>query len=266
MYFLRELPDIKTHLDLFYKYKRTDEHLGLADIKRQDISFVDTSTLEHEIKSFFNEGRLMKEDQFEWGRLRTPTENYIKCVYLAHDYTKNNGFDNPVGAHYNPRIEKFQIHPGRDRGKILDLMNADTIECVAFNTGGHPLEFKKRFDTAEQLREHFINQPLFFSVTADHGSIIPHTFIDWMTEDMTVIDELVPKRMKQTFAHLKEFWNSHRVTHNFERFTNRPIAWHQGDRPIHIKAYSYKGMLKGWVLAPYIKEPYQDKDVRIQTF
>ena len=30
MYFLRELPDVKTHLELFYKYKRSDEHLGNA--------------------------------------------------------------------------------------------------------------------------------------------------------------------------------------------------------------------------------------------
>ena len=70
--------------------------------------------------------------------------------------------------------------------------------------------------------------------------------------------------MKQTFAHLKEFWNSHKVTHNFEQFTNKPIVWHQGDKPIHMEAYTHRGMLKGWVLAPFLLEPYQDKDVKIQ--
>ena len=53
---LTELPNPETHLQLFYKYKRKNEILGLAEISRTQIAF-NTDVLEEEIESYFTISR-----------------------------------------------------------------------------------------------------------------------------------------------------------------------------------------------------------------
>ena len=270
MYFLRELPDSQTHLSLFYKYKRPEQRFGIATIDREQILF-NTKPLHEQTKKFFYEAMKMESEKFDWGRLRHPAEHYIKCVYLAKDYLENNGFANPLGAHWDPRHSRYFIHPGQDRAKVLDILNAQQIRCIAFDSGNTKLEFEKLFDTQEQFERYFQNQKILFSVTADHGCLIPHVFVNWMSQDMKKLTaeqvpthEHVPTRMIDTFNQLKVFWNLHRVEHNFDLFQTNAIQWSKGHSTIHMSAKNTRGILKGWVLSPIINKNYKDEDVEIK--
>lgn len=282
MYFLRELPNPDKHLDLFYEFKRKNESLGLAKIATNDIDS-EYANMENEIQAFFRNAIKGLPFNYRWGHADHQAESYIKTTYLAQDYLRDHKFHNPMCAHWNTRQNKFNVHPGRDRAKVLELFNVKESTCIVFNTNGHKVNFIETFDTKEELIKFFekshggkiiSNQEMktlekdskqstqesrswYMWVVADHSALIPHIYID---------SHRTYTKASNTYKLLQQFWNDHRVTHNFERFTNDPIIWNKGSKPLYMKAYTHRGMLKGWVLAPFLMHSYQDKDVRIQIF
>jgi len=258
----RELPHPDQHLELFYQYKRPDEHLGLATIDRQQINFP-TAGLQVEIPDYFRQGIQLKDHQYDWGRLRHLAESYIKCVYLTRDYlAHSHRFRNPVCAHWDPTIKRYQIHPGRDRAKVMDLFGADQFQVLLFNTGGHPQQFDQVFDTAASLKEHFAptNTQWHLSCTAEHGSLIPNVFLDWFRGQYNQVDpEQVPLQMQHTHHLLQKFWHQHQVHSN-----GQLVQWHSAGRGIRFQVHNPRGEYKAWILAPIITADYQDSDVAIQ--
>ena len=280
MYFLRELPHPDKHLDLFYEFKRKNEYLGLAKIATKDIDS-EYANMEGEIQAFFRSAIKGLPLNYRWGHAEHQAESYIKTTYLAQDYLRDHKFHNPMCAHWNTRQSKFNVHPGRDRAKVLELFKVKETTCIVFNTNGRKVDFIETFDTKEELIKYLDksqggkiisdkemkklekdsteatqeSRSWYLWVVADHSALIPHIYMD---------SHRTFTKASNTYKLLQQFWNDHRVTHNFERFTNDPIIWNEGNRPIHMKAYTHRGMLKGWVLAPFLLEPYQDKDVKIQ--
>lgn len=100
-------------------------------------------------------------------------ENFIKYVWLLHEFTNNEGFTNAVSCHYNPRAGKIVIHPGGVRSLVIGLFGGEMVDSVFFNTGGffqpfmddmEPIDIEEMF--APGTGWHCVGIP-------DHGSVIP---------------------------------------------------------------------------------------------
>lgn len=182
------LPDVNNHKTKFFKDKHSNEDLGIAEIPLSTIDFVpNNDTFLIFISAYLSKGINLKvtKDTF----LNYSSSKYVKYQYLIENYTKavwltgiflNEGFKNLMGAHWNPKINKWQIHPGGTRQTVLRMFTKkDHAEFLAFNTGGVKTQFKNVFKSYKSLTDYFTDkQDIFLCLTADHGSLIPHVHFD----------------------------------------------------------------------------------------
>lgn len=100
-------------------------------------------------------------------------EFFAKLVWLTHDYLTNGGFDNPIGVHYNPRLECNVIHPGGSRNQIINLFGGQDVDVLYFNTGGHQPPWLENMEIVDV--EDLVKQRGWAAgAVADHGTLIPH--------------------------------------------------------------------------------------------
>jgi hypothetical protein len=102
-------------------------------------------------------------------------ENWVKFVWLTAEYLTK-GFRNPVGAHYNPRLDKNVIHPGGCRQHVLDLFHKGSISAIYFNTGGVKPIWLHKLEKVSITS--LLDQGWDFNLVADHSSLIPHLLKD----------------------------------------------------------------------------------------
>lgn len=211
----KPLPHTQEHSDLFFKFKHKNENLGLVDFKKNDLQLW---RLDNDSKlGFFQKGLFL---EFDWSRkgswLSDPNEyrqyqinieNYTKLVWLTHDYIINQRFKNPVCVHYNPYIEKWIVHPGGSRKKILHYFGDESIEVLAFNNCEQELSFKKVFNSLDEIKNHFKKDDVRLVCVPDYGSLIPHVHFDQITID---------KNIENYFLYLKEFFRTTKIIANFD--------------------------------------------------
>lgn len=186
-----------------------NEHLWLGDIHRDNLVF-----------DSHHESINIASTYFQHEHYKTPAdsitdydcgnqqglERFAKLVWLLREYLDNQGFTNPVGAHYNPRLDVNVIHPGGSRNQILNLFGPDYVKAYYFNTRGYHPDWLNNlskvdlslFEETNKLKNNF---SLGFNVVPDHGTIIPHVIGD---------TELIPKGIKQAQGLLH-----HTLTGNF---------------------------------------------------
>lgn len=210
----KTLPEKETHNELFFKYKHSNEDLGIASIDMSKLNFYpDDHTFLGHIKKYFTEGidfnyTKFKNDLYtnpkEYAKYQQCLENYTKAVWLTKIFLSN-GFKNLLGAHWNPQISKWDIHPGGTRQTVLRLFSKeDKIDFLAFNTGGAKTNFKRTFNNYNQLRSSFKNaEDIYMCVTADHGSLIPHVHFDQRSLREASMDYIVTAKNFYKTTHVK---------------------------------------------------------------
>lgn len=253
----KTLPMPKEHWNLFYKFKHHQEHLGLLDISKKDIKF-DTLQLLKDIKRFFETGVHHYPEYFKeqsWTSWAINAESYVKCVWLTRDYLRDGKLQNPIGAHWSPELKKWEIHPGGSRNKVLDLFGPNEIECLAFNTSGIDVKWKRIFNNKTDLHEFYLDKEIIMMLTAQHGSLIPHVHFE-QTAMHTSTENI--------FFEVKKFWMNTSLNHNFDTITKEYVDWNTGENTVFAYAKNLRGVLKAYLLAPYLRSTYTDKDVKIE--
>ena len=202
-------------------------------------------------------------------------EFYPKVVWLAHDYLNNNyQFENPIGAIYNPRYKKFDIHPGVIRNHILKVFPppSKTVKSTIFNLDSTlPPEVKiiKEFESAEEVISYFSPTRVRTLFTADRGCLVPHMHFNQplQGEFMSGMNYYIGKFSEYVSEYLKYFY--------FE-FEKIPLNYSPNTSKFPVKIISKKGLnnLDNWsktifyvkavTLAPLV-DNYEDEDMIIST-
>jgi len=255
---LSALPHNDTHNELFWKYKLPCEYLGVSVIKSNYLFFDTVDSIELDVKNFFKKGINTTVD---WGNLHHGNfscqyqkyiENYTKLVWLSKDYIINEGFNNPIGIHWNPDIQKWNIHPGGSRQKVLDLFGPNKIKCITFNTQGKKTKFKKIFNSKAEV-EKFYNSTVFITVCADHGSLIPHVHFS---------QETLINNVQDSFEHIQSFFANTKINANFnlEDYNVTPAVDYKKEITVHAD----KGNeLKALILLPSF-DSYNKGGIKIE--
>jgi len=214
---IKHLPNSDSHERLFFNYKHQNECLGLATVNKDMLSYDTVGNIKNEIKEFLTTGLFtsinwdnISVDNFEQykNEYKVPIENYCKLVWLTKDYITNQSFKNPLGVHWDTRENKWVIHPGGSRQKVIDLFHTGPLEILAFNTGGIELNFDRVFLNYTELKNYFKQYEMYLCVVADQGSLIPHVHFN---KNDTIINEV-----HRYYLKLKKFFAKTNLVANFD--------------------------------------------------
>jgi len=157
---------------IFNLCKQPAEFLYRGLIPKEELSFSTDETCYVDMCKYFSIMTTVTTDLAD-RTFNKDFETFVKICWLTDVYLSE-GFENPLGVHYNPRIGVNVIHPGGARQKVYSLFHTGSIDCLYFNTGGVQFEWMESLNKVsfEDFKHHFV------ALTADHGSIIPHVHFD----------------------------------------------------------------------------------------
>lgn len=214
---LTVLPHMSTHEQLFFNYKQENEFLGIIRILKDDINFGTVRTLLPSMQSFFQYGIDIKFNKplyympsihNEYVEYQTKLEDYIKAVWLTKDFINNGSFKNPIGVHWNPNENKWDIHPGGSRQRVLYFFDkSNELTVLGFNTNSKPTKFIQKFDSVEQVKQFFKTKDITLMCIANYGSIIPHVHFD----QINMINSIV-----KHIHYIQNFYKTTRILTNFD--------------------------------------------------
>lgn len=167
--------------NMLFKYKHPNENLGIVHLKKKDF-YYSAPYLYDSIRTFLNEGRTLEYSKIldyyhnnDVKKYQIKSETFSKLHWLLRDFLRQEKFDNPIGALWNPDHSKFNIHPGATRHIIIEnFYTLPTVETLCFNTGGKKVKFDTIFNSYSEIQEYFKGRELAIGLSADKGSLIPH--------------------------------------------------------------------------------------------
>lgn len=212
---LKTLPVDSTEAwELFFKYKHRNENLGIAYLKPEELHF-DGLFFYDSIRTYLNEGiNLPYKDLYKYYKendifnYQMKGEMFTKLHWLLSDYIDKGSFDNPVGALWNPDLQKFNIHPGGTRQIILENFNTyEKIKTLCFTTNGKEVDFDIIFNSLDELQNYFPDRSITMGLSAAKGSLIPHVHFNENKNVGTV---------EKYHLKLKKFFDTHTLHANFD--------------------------------------------------
>jgi len=241
-------------IELFYKIKKESENIYKGTISN-NILF--QSDFKRDIVNYFKGQKFLKS--LDITKSYHPSDyQFPKCCWLA-DSILENGFDNPLSIHYNPRIKQNVVHPGQSRQYMCQLFQKEKIDCLYFNTGGVKFSWMKDFVPVVKEELLKINFHLF-SLTADHGSMIPHIYFGDQKDTYRKVFEyhdLVKSRLSDT-----------RFRINSNILINPLSPWTTSDTNAHIEIYikdvnNDNDVVKACILS-VLGKPYRSDTLEIK--
>jgi len=182
----------------FAKGKMEKENLGLVDFRKNELYFEEATQDFYgtHMLPYFHELLAKGPDISMQEFLKY--ERFPKTVWLAREFLMNNGFKNPMGVHWEPRLDYqgpednwpevrdkglWRIHPGGSRQTVYYYFAPDEykIPTICFNTHGKPppREWKKVFTHRRELQEFYNgHENYFMELVPDRGTFIPHILTD----------------------------------------------------------------------------------------
>jgi hypothetical protein len=214
---LQTLPNQHSHEELFFSKKQLGEDLGLTTVSINELNFDTIDGLPHSIKTFFEQGIHKKckgvmsyslKRHKKYREYQQTLEDYSKAVWLTKDFISLDSFRNPIGVHWNPRINKWNIHPGGTRQRVIYHFEKNKeINVLGFNTNAKPIKFSRKFFSVEEIQEYFNASDVALVCTSDYGSIIPHIHFDY---NKTYTD------IFSSIKHLQDFYKTTKLITNFD--------------------------------------------------
>lgn len=180
------LPNNDIDLDRFFAATiPRGEYLGIAKLSNDEIALPSTYHGLHYIRNFFNWGVYqppaikcdISVDEYstpEVQQWQHGIETYCKYAWLAKEYLENSGFNDLLGAHWNPSEGKYIIHPGGSRQVIHKLFGPAEATFLLFNTTGVHVDWIKRYTSKEQFFEDYDKDTTYAVFCNEHGTLIPH--------------------------------------------------------------------------------------------
>jgi len=183
-------------VDTFNKFKKSNEFLYRGTISKEDLEFSSAREIYEDIEKYFN---TEFEKEYHPIPYSLTFKTFVKMCWLTDMYFSE-GIRNPLGVHYNPRLGKNIIHPGRARQAVYSLFHEGPIEVVYFNTGEiqYPwLESMKKIEISDYLQT-----GCHIALVPDHGSIIPHIHYEQhlLTDNVMAYHTRIRNRFNNNFS------------------------------------------------------------------
>ena len=176
-----EIPKHYISYKLFYDLKASKENLGIANIHKDELLFRETKQLFKKLRTFFQTNiKVPPEEAFKSPEFDGSLKVIPKIVGLLEEYIENkNSFNIPLTVHWNPYFKKWDIHPGLGRQVVVDLFETKkNLDCIAFNTNGINVNFKKIFYSYKELEDYYKNFKVQIYISPNYGTFIPHVHVD----------------------------------------------------------------------------------------
>jgi hypothetical protein len=261
------------HSNFFFKYKRSNETLGITTLKREELFDEENeyNKVEFFITSFFNYG--INFDEMNYKYHLEPTKNpylykiagYPVTCSLTKKYLDNNkNFDSPLSCKWHPTNNQWIIHPGRTRCRVLQYFLEDDIDAYVFNTQGlTDPPFIHIFNNKKEITEyvsHKINRPatIYLYCSAYYGSLLPDIYLD---QDPGIITD--------DFVHVSSFFRRTKINANFdlgmfEYQENNILKSPQSEVDVYVNHNDYDSIIRAMMLLPYHSN-YESNDISIKT-
>lgn len=214
---LNTLPNLHRHEELFFNKKRPGEDLGLTTVPVNELNFDTIDGLPQSIKTFFKRGihkkckRVMSyslKKYKEYSDYQQTLEDYSKAVWLTKDFISLGSFKNPIGVHWNPNINKWNIHPGGTRQRVIYHFEKNKeIAVLGFNTKEKSIKFSQKFLSVKEMQDYFNTSEIQIVCTKDYDSIIPHVHFD---QDKMKTD------IFSSIKYIQDFYKTNKIVANFD--------------------------------------------------
>ena len=184
---------VEEKINFFYKYKRRTENLYLGNIDKYNLLLKPSDSLLWSIKPYFEKKQFLDPNIVTDFNKRL----FPKVCWLTDTFFKN-GFNYPVGVHYNPRLEQNVMHPGAIRNHVIKLFqDTPDVNCLYFNSGGTNFDFMSNLRIVEQDELLSFKDDIQIELVADHASIIPHINLDYksVTPNIVLWQEFIYRRL-----------------------------------------------------------------------
>lgn len=172
-------------IELCVRHWHDGEGLYQGFVEKRHISFDNSFAIIDNIESYFSN----KKYEIDIDSLNdedNELESFAKLVWLTSEYLSV-GFREPLGIHYNPRLDINAIHSGGIRNQVLRLFHEGKVECLYFNTGGVQFQWMECM-TPVDILDYASKIDVDVAVVADHGSLIPHIRTRNITERESVAE------------------------------------------------------------------------------
>ena len=173
--------------DEFFNIISSDRKIGIALLKKETLGFWERATnYDQYIQNYFKYGifesaGIVKEGWSTPGyeRYQDVIENYVKVVWLTKEYIENNfEFKFPLGAHWNPKKDIWNIHPGGCRNVVAYYFAKERIPCITYNNNGSTPKYRKVFNSVQDIKDYTKAEKVMISVTKKYDEYIPHVHMD----------------------------------------------------------------------------------------
>lgn len=261
------------HSNFFFKYKRSNETLGVATLKREELFDEENeyNRVDYFIKSFFSYG--INFDEMNHRYRLSPSKNphldriagYPVTCALTKEYLDNNkNFDSPLSCKWHPNTKQWIVHPGRTRCRVLHYFLEGDIDAYVFNTQGLVTpSYKHTFNNKKQIVDYVsqkINRPatIYLYCSAYYGSIMPDIYLD---QDPSIITN--------NFVYVSSFFRQTRINANFdlgmfEYQENNILRTPQKEVVLNVGSNDYDTIIRAMMLLPYHSN-YEGYGVSIKT-
>jgi hypothetical protein len=183
-------------VDTFNKFKKSNEFLYRGTISKEDLEFSSAREIYEDIEKYFN---TEFEKEYHPIPYSLTFKTFVKMCWLTDMYFSE-GIRNPLGVHYNPRLGKNIIHPGRARQAVYSLFHEGPVDVIYFNTGGITPPWPNPLQQIEI--DSFLNTGGYIALVPDHGSIIPHIHYEQhlLTDMVTEYHTRIRNRFNNNFS------------------------------------------------------------------
>lgn len=200
----------------FFRIISKKRKLGIASLHREALLYWDRAlNYDQYIQNYFQRG-IHKDAGIVYSGWDTPgyadyqnqIENYAKVVWLTKEYIDCNfEFKFPLGVHWNPNKEMWNIHPGGCRNIVAYYFAKEFITCMAYNNSGKTPKFKKTFNSIEDIKKYTKASHVMIAVTKKYDEYIPHVHMN----SNTIADNVV-----KTHSRIRKFFKTTEIETNID--------------------------------------------------
>lgn len=264
--------DHSDHSEIFFKYKHQRETLGITTFGRDVLFETENSDnkVETYIQSFFNFGIQFYESNYKYHL--DPVHNphldkiagYTETSVLTKEFLVHKGFRSPLSCKWHPHAEKWLVHPGRTRCRVLHYFLEGDIDVYAFNTQGivSPT-YKHVFNSKEEITDYITQKtgrPAVIKIycSAYFGSLLPDVYL---YEPSTTVTS--------NYLNVTSFFRSTKINANFDLSMfdyseQQVLKTPKKEVTIRVESQDYDTLIRAMLLLPCYSN-YEGYGVTIKT-